>query len=168
MRVRAPIHIAAAHDATGTRAELVAHLASLQHRLGVTLMERTSLERFGSVGAIIAAAACPICFPKLALVGAALGLGIFAPYEGYVAKGVQALFLLALAGQLLAFRQHRNQWLFALSGVTTALLFVGYYVVPSSVLLQGALLGLVISSIWLIVEQRRYASCARLPQPSVK
>lgn len=133
------------------------------------VLERTPLEKFGSVGAIIAAAACPICFPKLALIGAALGLGIFAPYEGYVAKGVQGLFLLAFLGQVIAFRRHRNRGLLALSGSTTLLLFVGYYLVPSSILLQISLLGLVVASGWLVVEQRRCASCAtRPPLPSLK
>jgi mercuric ion transport protein len=61
-------------------------------------MRRTSLEKFGSVGAIAAAAACPICFPKLAFVGSALGFGVFAPFKGYVAKGVQVLFLLGFVG----------------------------------------------------------------------
>jgi hypothetical protein len=54
-------------------------------------MQRTVVEKVGSIGAIIAALACPICFPKLALVGLAVGLGVLAPYEGYMAKGVQVL-----------------------------------------------------------------------------
>jgi len=117
------------------------------------------LDRFGTAGAVVAAAACPICFPKLALVGAAVGLGVFAPFEGYVAMGVQVLFVLVFIGQLLAFRRHRNRWLLALSSATTVLLFVGYYVVPSSILLQVSLAGLVVASIWLAVELRRCAKC---------
>jgi hypothetical protein len=41
-------------------------------------MQRAFVEKFGSIGAIIAAAACPICFPKLALIGSAVGLGVLA------------------------------------------------------------------------------------------
>ena len=118
------------------------------------------LEKFGTGGAVIAALACPICFPKLALIGAALGLGVFAPYERYIALAVQALFLLALAGQVLAFRAHRNKWLLALAIATAITLFVGYYIVPSSILLQLALLGLVVSSVWQVLEVRRCARCA--------
>jgi len=55
-------------------------------------MGHPSPEKFGTVGAVLAALACPICFPKVALVGAAVGLGVFAPYEGYIALAVQALF----------------------------------------------------------------------------
>ena len=120
-------------------------------------MQRRFLEKEGSTGAIIGALACPICFPKIAIVGSAIGLGVLAPFEGYVAKGVQALFLIAFIGQLVAFRQLRNRWLLGMSLLTTLLLFSGYYVVPSSLLLQLSLCGLVISSIWLVIEQRRRA-----------
>ena len=120
-------------------------------------MQRRIIEKAGSIGAIIGALACPICFPKFAIVGAAVGLGVLAPFEGYVAKGVQALYLLAFIGQLVAFRQHENRWLLGLSLLTTLLLFSGYYVVPSSLLLQLSLCGLMISSVWLVVEQRRCA-----------
>ena len=118
------------------------------------------LNRFGTVGAIVGAAACPICFPKIALIGAAVGLGVFAPHEQYVAIAVQIFFVLAFIGQVMAFRRHRNQWLIALSALTTALVFIGYYVVPSSILLQISLAGLVVASIWLAVELRRCVRCA--------
>jgi uncharacterized membrane protein len=97
------------------------------------------------------------------LIGAALGFGIFAPYEPYVALGVQALFVLALAGQLLAYRTHRNKWLLSLAIATTVLLFAGYYVIPSSILLQVSLAGLVVASIWQVVESKRCAKCSAQP-----
>jgi mercuric ion transport protein len=123
-------------------------------------MARPPLEKLGTSGAVLAALACPICFPKLALVGAALGLGVLAPYEGYVALAVQALFVVAFAGQWLAFRRHGNRWLLLLSAAATLLLFVGFYVFPSAVLLQIALAGLAAASVWLVVELRRCAKCA--------
>jgi mercuric ion transport protein len=122
-------------------------------------LDRSWLERFGTGGAALAALACPICFPKLALIGAALGLGIFAPYERYIAMGVQALFVLAFVGQLLGYRAHRNKWLVALAAVTTATMFSAYYLVPSSLLLQLSLAGLIAASIWQAVEMKRCAKC---------
>jgi mercuric ion transport protein len=122
-------------------------------------MDRSIFERFGTVGAVVAAAACPICFPKVALVGAAVGFGAFAPFEGYIAVGVQILFVLSLVGQVLAFPRHRNRWLLALSAATTVLLFAAYYLFLSSMLLQVSLAGLVAASIWLVVESRRCAKC---------
>ena len=123
-------------------------------------MGRLSTEKLGTVGAFVVAIACPICFPKLALIGAALGFAAPAPLEGYFAIVVQLLALLALVGQALAFRRHRNRWLMALSVATTAALFAGFYVTPSSTLLQVALLGIGAASVWLVVEQRRCANCA--------
>src|SRR4051794_27635653 len=105
-------------------------------------MARTPLEKFGSIGAMIAALACPICFPKLALIGAAIGFGSLRPFEPYIALGVQALFVVAFVGQALADRRHRNSWLLGVAGATTILLFVGYYVFPSVILLQIALVSL--------------------------
>ena len=108
---------------------------------------------------MVAAAACPICFPKVALVGAAVGLGALAPFEGYIAVGVQVLFVLAFLGQVVAYPRHRNRWLLGLSAATTVLLFVAYYLLPSSILLQMSLAGLVAASVWLVVESRRCAKC---------
>jgi mercuric ion transport protein len=123
-------------------------------------VNRALIEKFGSGGALLAALACPICFPKLALIGAAFGLGVFAPYEQYTALVVQVLFLLAFVGQALAYRAHRNKWLLGFSAAVTLALFTGYYAVPSSILLQIALGGLVVASAWQIFAMRRCATCA--------
>ncbi len=119
--------------------------------------KRAPLERLGTVGAVLAAAACPVCFPKVALIGAALGFGALAPFEGYFAAAVQVLFVVALAGQIIAFPRHRNRWLLALAGASTVLQFVAYYAFGSSALMQLSLAGLVSASIWLVVELRRTA-----------
>jgi hypothetical protein len=45
-------------------------------------VQRRIIEKAGSIGAIIGALACPICFPKIAIIGSAIGLGVLAPFEG--------------------------------------------------------------------------------------
>ena len=127
-------------------------------------MDHSFFEKFGTFGAVVAAAACQICFPKVALVGAAIGFGTLAPFEGYIAVGVQVLFVLAFAGQVLAFPRHRNRWLLVLSAATTVLLFAAYYLFSSSTLLQVSLASLVAASIWLVVESQRCAKCEALAQ----
>ena len=117
-------------------------------------------EKFGTTGAVVAALACPICFPKLALVGAAVGLGAFSPFERYTAYAVQALFALAFIGQVMAYRQHRNLWLLGFAGLVTTTLFTGYYLVRSATLLEVALVGLVAASVWHVIESQRCAKCA--------
>jgi len=122
--------------------------------------------KFGTVGAVLAAAACPVCFPKIAFVGAAFGLGALAPFEGYFALGVQVLFVLALTGHVVAYGRHRNRWLLALAVAATVGLFAGFYAAASSVLLQLSVAGLVAASVWLALELRRCAVCARSsPEP---
>jgi len=122
-------------------------------------MDRPLIEKTGTVGAVIGALACPICFPKVALIGAAVGLGALAPFEGYIAMGVQALFILAFVGQMLAYPRHRNRWLLTLSALTTALMLVSYYAFSSSLLLQISLALLVAASVWLVMETRKCARC---------
>jgi hypothetical protein len=66
-------------------------------------------------------------------------------------------------GQVLAYRSHRNKWLVSFAAPVTTLMFIAYYVIPSSILLQIALLGLVAASIWQVIEARRCAKCAPAP-----
>lgn len=58
------------------------------------------LERSGTIGALAAAILCPVCFPKLALIGAALGLGALAPYECWFAAAAQVFLVVAQAGNV--------------------------------------------------------------------
>lgn len=67
--------------------------------------------------------------------------------------------MVAFVGQAFAFKRHRNRWLLGFAALTTVLLFVGYYAVPSAILLQVALASLVVASVWLALEMRRCAKC---------
>ena len=82
------------------------------------------LDNFGTLGAVLAAAACPVCFPKLALVGALIGLGAFASYEAYFFYATQAMVLTALAGHLIYYRKTKNVALLAFALCSSALFFV--------------------------------------------
>lgn len=116
---------------------------------------RIKLENYGSFGAIVAAAACPICFPKLALIGAYLGLGALAKYEVFFFYGAQILILIALIGHAISYRRVKNTALLALAICSAALFFVSLYAVVSEMLSYLALAGLVIAMIWMAVESRR-------------
>src|ERR1051326_9219707 len=74
---------------------------------------RQHLDKLGSIGSVVAAAACPICFPKLALLGGLLGLGAFSAYEAQLFMAAQLLVVVSVTGQALAYRRHRNVWPFA-------------------------------------------------------
>ena len=75
-------------------------------------------DKSGSTGAILAAMGCPVCFPALASLGAALGLGFLAQWEGFLLTRVlPAAAWLTLAVNALGYFQHR-QWHRAALGMT--------------------------------------------------
>jgi hypothetical protein len=88
---------------------------------------KVPLDKFGSIGALVAAAACPVCFPKLALIGAVFGLGAFSAYETQLVIAAQALVVLAVAGHVLAYRGHRRRWLLGLAIGSAIAVFAGLY-----------------------------------------
>lgn len=120
---------------------------------------QNKLEKFGSFGAIIAAMACPICFPKLALVGALIGMGALTPYETAFFFGAQILVVLAVIGHVISYKKHQNWKLLSLVVISAILLFVSLYAFVSEFLSYLAFSGVVIATIWLIIENRRCSSC---------
>ena len=103
----------------------------------------------------MAAAACPVCFPKLALVGALVGFGAFAQYEFYFFIAAQALVLATLAGVLWAYRDLRNPGIPILATASVSLFFISLYLIVNEYLSYIALAGLVFSIIWQIAEAKR-------------
>jgi len=74
-------------------------------------------DKAGVVGTVVSAAACPACFPALASIGAAMGLGIFAQYEGLFVTTLLPLFaVVALLANALGWLGHR-QWHRSLLGM---------------------------------------------------
>ena len=107
---------------------------------------KTHLEKIGSLGAVIAAAACPICFPKLALLGALFGLGALGAYESQLFIAAQVLIAVAVLGHALAYLQHRKGWLLGLAISSGAAVFGGLYFLRSEALIYTGFAGLVVTS----------------------
>ena len=55
-----------------------------------------SLDRIGSVGALIAAIAAPCCFPIFAAIGTMTGMAALGPYENVILYIFQGFALLTL------------------------------------------------------------------------
>ena len=120
------------------------------------------LDKLGSAGAVIAAAACPICFPKLALLGGLIGLGAFSAYEAQLFIVAQFLVVIAVAGHALAYRQHRKAWLLGSALASGAAVFAGLYVLGSEWLTYAGFAGLLaMSSLDLWRRLRRQAASRR-------
>ena len=107
---------------------------------------RISLEKTGGIGAVIAAAACPICFPKLALLGALFGLGALSAYEWQLVLAAQALVVIAVAGHVISFSRHHSQWLLASAIASGAAVFAGLYWSGSEFVVYGGFAGLAAAS----------------------
>src|SRR5882724_12448540 len=86
------------------------------------------LDKLGAVGAFLAAAAAPCCFPLLAAAGAALGLGFLQSWIGYMNYAIQGFVILSAIGCVFAFRQHRQVWPLSIGLVSAAIVFFAYYV----------------------------------------
>ena len=90
-------------------------------------------DRAGLIGSIVSAAACVNCFPALASLGAAVGLGVLSPYEGLFIRILLPAFAgIALLANALGWRSHR-QWPRAALGMLGPLLvLVAVFVMRAS------------------------------------
>lgn len=126
---------------------------------------RLELDKLGTVGALVAAVFCPICFPKLALIGAALGLGALAPFEGWFVAAAQVFLVLALAGHVVAYRLHRERWPPLLAGASVLTVIVSLWVHYAEVVVYAGLGGLITATLWGAILARRPAAISALPGP---
>jgi len=117
------------------------------------------VEKVGSIGSIIAAAACPACFPLLAVVGAALGLGVLRPLEGTVFLVFQVLVGVALVGNIISFLNHRGLLSLIVGIISPLLIFFSVHVFWNSFLLYLGLFGLMVASILNFIANRRCKTC---------
>ena len=117
------------------------------------------LDKFGTSGAIVAAIGCPICFPKLALLGAFLGLGGLAAYENYFILLVQILIIVTLIGHILAYRNHRNRSLLISALALSLAFFVTLYLIGNEWLLYLIFAGYIFLSLWLMRENKKGQYC---------
>lgn len=82
-------------------------------------------DKAGAFGTIIAAMGCTSCFPALGSLGAALGMGFLAQYEGVFINTLLPVFAaIALGANLIAFFSHKVWYrvLFGIAGPTMVLL----------------------------------------------
>jgi mercuric ion transport protein len=122
-------------------------------------MKSGIVEKIGTVGAVLAAAACPACFPMLAVAGTALGLGIFHPFEGWIFIAFQILVVIATLGNLLSFARHRRILTIIIGLAGPLLIFFALYVWFNQLLLYIGLFGLAAASILNYTAHRQCARC---------
>ena len=75
-------------------------------------------DKTGALGAIVAAMGCASCFPALGALGASLGLGFLAQFEGVFINTLLPVFAwIALGANVASFLSHRR-WERLLAGVS--------------------------------------------------
>jgi hypothetical protein len=130
-------------------------------------MATNILDKVGSVGALIAGAAVPCCFPFLSLIGSILGLSFLAPYETYVLYAMQGLVVVALIGTVIAYRGHRKILPLLLGIVSTAAVLYSLNTNMDVKFLYGGLAGLIAVAIWNSIEAKRCADVCK-PNEGIK
>lgn len=120
-----------------------------------------ALDKFGAVGALLAASAAPCCFPLLAAIGTALGLGALQAWRGYMDYAIQGFALFSVAGSVFAFRQHRRTWPLLIALASVVLIFFAFYAGYHVSFIYAGLGGLALSAVWNIVAKRQVNSCCR-------
>jgi mercuric ion transport protein len=90
----------------------------------MTFMARIA-DKTGTLGSIVSAFGCAACFPAIASVGAALGLGFLQEYEGLFISRLMPLFaVIALVANALGWFSHR-QWQRSALGMVGPTLVLG-------------------------------------------
>jgi len=75
-------------------------------------------DKTGSLGAIVSAMGCGMCFPAIASLGSSVGLGFLSQYEGLFINTLLPLFaVIALLANLITGLQQRR-WLRLAAGIT--------------------------------------------------
>jgi mercuric ion transport protein len=123
--------------------------------------------KVGTGGALLAAILCPVCFPKLALIGALLGLGVLAPYEGWFAVAAQVFLIIALVGHAMAYRRHRNRWIVALAAAGVALVLGSLWFFYAEAVVYLGLTAVLAATVWSALALRRCDSCATAARTAV-
>jgi hypothetical protein len=125
------------------------------------------LDKGGTLGALLAAAAAPCCFPLLEPIGFALGFGALLPWAEYTLYGVAVCAVVAMVGSVVAFRSHRHLgWL--LLGIGSGLLVLPVLAFPwPPSLAYAGLLGLAVTAVANHVLVRR-AACTVTPRSTAQ
>lgn len=119
-------------------------------------------DKTGTIGAITAAAGCASCFPALAALGASVGLGFLAQFEGLFINTLLPVFAgIALAANIFSFFSHRliHRLLAGIAGpsMILATLYLFWTANWSTYMFYAGLAVMLTVSIWDIISPPRKA-----------
>ena len=117
------------------------------------------LDKVGAVGALLITPSCPACFPFIAAIGSAVGLGFLRPYEGILVYAFQALVLIALIGNLLAYRKHKKLIPLIVGIVSPGLILFAFYIYFIEPIIYLGLFGMILAGLLNFIENRKCKAC---------
>jgi len=114
-------------------------------------------DKTGAIGVLVATMGCASCFPALGALGASLGLGFLAHYEGIFINTLLPVFAwIGLAANVISFISHRliHRLLAGIAGPIMVLLTMGplWTYDWSTYLLYAGIVVMLLVSIWDIVS----------------
>jgi mercuric ion transport protein len=118
------------------------------------------LEKIPSVGAIVAAAGCPVCFPVLAGVGSAFGLGALAAYESQFILLTQVFIVLSVVFAVVSYRRTQYKPSLLIAVLSGALFFFAWYVIGNTLLIYLGMVGIFATAMWNLYIENRVKKCA--------
>ena len=117
----------------------------------MSVMTRVA-DKAGALGSIVSAMGCGACFPALASLGAALGLGFLSQFEAVFVTVLLPLFAaLALLANALGWFSHRQWQRSVLGMIGPAIVLVACFTVAEKLLYVG-LATMVAVSVWDFVS----------------
>lgn len=126
----------------------------------------------GALGSIVSAMGCASCFPAIAGLGAAIGLGFLSQYEGLFIRILLPVFAgIALLANATAWLNHRQWQRTALGVIGPLLVLAGVYLTfgwRGEVLLYVGLAFMVGVSIWDFISPAKRCSAPNACEPPAK
>lgn len=111
-------------------------------------------DKAGALGAVVSAMGCASCFPAIASLGSAVGLGFLSQYEGlFIRILLPAFAAVALLANVINARRHRQPVRAALGIIGPVLALAAVFLMraygrPTGGLLYAGLALMVVVSIW--------------------
>jgi len=129
-------------------------------------------DKTGVLGAIVAAMGCASCFPALGALGAALGLGFIARFEGVFINTLLPLFaVIALLANGFAWFSHRRLLRLLAGLIGPSMVLVTLYLFWtddwSTYLFYAGLIVMFVVALWDIVSPPRKVCASGEGQPSI-
>lgn len=113
------------------------------------------LEKIPSIGAILAAAGCPVCFPALAAAGSVFGISALAAYESQFIILTQVFIALSVLFAVVSYRRTKHKPSFLIAIFSGVLFFFAWYVMGNTAFIYLGMAGIFATAMWNIYLERQ-------------